>query len=176
MLTSIGLDLSLVKTGVVVIKNSNVILKQLIQSKPSGDKPINELKRLEKIVEEIEKIVEETQPNVAVIENLAFMARNTTALTQLAGLNYFVRAMLSKRNIPFFLCAPTSLKKFATGKGNCEKDHIILEAYKQFGEDNIDNNIADALFLAKIGCIILDDKVNTTVYQKDVIDLLKKQG
>lgn len=173
---SIGLDLSLTGTGVVVLENSKIIEKRLIKSKPTGDRPIDELRRIQNIVGEIRSTVLMRKPNVAVIENLAFSIRRTTSLTQLAGLSFLVRAMLNSECIPFFLCAPTTLKRFATGKGNSEKDHMILEAYKQYGIDNIDNNIADSLFLAKIGLALLGYKKLTAKYQIETIGLLKKQS
>lgn len=173
---SLGLDLSLVASGVVVLENGKILKQQLIKSKPVGDKPIAELKRIQKIVEEIELIVGEFMPTIAIIENLAFSIRATSSLTQLAGLSFLVRDMLTNYHIPFYLCAPTTLKRFATGKGNSEKDHMILSAYKTYGVDNIDNNVADALFLAKIGSAMAGYEKVTAIYQVETIELLKKQS
>lgn len=172
---SLGLDLSLVSSGIVVLENGKISFKKTIKSKPVGDKPIDELKRIRKIVEEIEYVISEYNPTISVIEGMAFMARNTTALVQLAALNYFTRALLVDYRVPFVLCAPTTLKKFATGKGNSEKDHIILAAYKEYGVDDIDNNIADALFLSKIGSILAGHGKVSVSYQLETIELLKKQ-
>lgn len=45
----------------------------------------------------------------------------------------------------------TSLKKFATGKGNATKDVIMLDVFKRWGFDcNGDNNLADAYVLARM--------------------------
>lgn len=173
--TSIGLDLSLVGTGVVVLEDNIVVRQELIKSKPSGDKPVDELRRIRKIVEDIEMIISEYRPDVAVIENLAFAVRSTTSLTQLAGLSFLVRAMLYDYRVPFYLCAPTSLKKFATGKGNSEKDHMMLEAFKQYQIDGIDNNVADAVFLSKIGSCILGCGSTKELHQIEVVELIKKQ-
>ena len=173
---SLGLDLSLVSSGIVVLENDKITLKKTIKSKPVGDKPIDELKRIRKIVEEIEYVISEHNPTIAVIEGMAFMARNTTALVQLAALNYFTRALLMDYRVPFYLCAPTTLKRFATGKGNSEKDHIILAAYKEYGVDGIDNNVADALFLSKIGVALAGGKDKLPLYQLETIELLKKQS
>jgi crossover junction endodeoxyribonuclease RuvC len=173
---SMGLDLSLTGTGVVILKDGKIIKQKLIKSKPSGDKPLNEVVRLKKIVEEIEMVISEESPIVVVIENLAFAVRKTTALTQLAGLSFLVRSLLVDYNIPFYMCAPTTLKKFATGKGNSEKDHMILEAYKKYGVESIDNNIADALFLAKMGSAIMGYGKVTLIHQIETITLMKKQS
>jgi crossover junction endodeoxyribonuclease RuvC len=180
MKISIGLDLSITHTGVVILdENKKVIYRGVIKSKPEGDTPTDELARLDKIVYEIDDIIDMhtngKEERFAFIENLAFGVQKTTAITQLAGLSYLVRAMLASWNIPFYLVAPTSLKKFALGKGRGEKDHMVLEAYKQFGLDGIDNNIADAAFLAHLGLMILDEKKIEYQYQREVIELVKKQ-
>lgn len=172
---SIGIDLSLTGSGVVVLNDGKIIEQKLIKSKPSGDRPIDEVNRIKKIVEEIEMIISEDIPTIAVIENLAFAVRKTTALTQLAGLSFLVRSMLVDYNIPFYMCAPTTLKRFATGKGNSEKDHMILNAYKAYGVESIDNNIADAIFLAKIGMAILGCEKVTSLHQIETIELMRKQ-
>jgi crossover junction endodeoxyribonuclease RuvC len=172
---SIGLDLSLVGTGVVVINNGLIVRQDLIKSKPIGSLAIDELRRILRIVRQIEEVVIEFNPNIVVIENLAFMARNTTALTQLAGLNYFVRDIAFRNKIPFVLCAPTTLKKFATGKGNCPKDNIMMEVYKRWHVTITNNNISDAFILAKMGQALLGKVEKLTKPQLETINLLQKQ-
>lgn len=97
----LGADLSLTGTGIVVLNNGKLIKKQLIKSKPYGNKPLDELNRILKIVKNIELIINECNPEIVVIENLAFMVHNTTSLTQLSGLSYFVRSMIADKGIPF---------------------------------------------------------------------------
>jgi crossover junction endodeoxyribonuclease RuvC len=174
-ITSLGLDLSLTGTGVVVLTDGKLIHKQLIKSKPNGDKPINELIRLCNIVSEIkENIIKDI--DITVIENLAFGIKKTTSLTQLAGLNYLTRLMLHELGIPFVLVAPPSLKKFITGKGIAQKDIMMLETYKKYGVSILEDNICDAYGLAQIGLALLDgNSKETTKIQKEVINILKKQ-
>lgn len=172
---AIGLDLSLCKTGWAVIEGEKIVETGLIKSSPSGDKPIDELRRLDDILEDIMKIVDKFKPEIVVIENLAFLAKGTS-LTQLAGLSYFVRyALTMKRDIPFYLVAPTTLKRFATGSGKGEKDHMLLEAYKKFGVEGIDNNEADAAFLALVGSMIIGECSPEFKYQEETLSLIKKQ-
>ena len=175
-MSAIGIDLSLVGTGLVVLEKGKVIEQLLIKSKPMGSQPADELIRIRRIVKQIAEVVDKNNPSVAVIENLAFMARNTSALTQLSGLNYFCRAVLADRGTPFYLCAPTSLKKYATGKGNVDKNQIMLAVYKNWKFNPIDDNVSDAFVLAKIGESLLnkeDDKL--TAKQLEVVNLLSKQ-
>ena len=167
---SLGLDLSLTGTGVVKLSDGKLISQNLIKSKPTSNN-LDELKRLSYIRDSIDI----SGVDVAVIEGLAFSVRNSTALVQLSGLNYLVREMLHKNKIPFIIVAPTSLKKFATNKGNCQKDEVMLACYKRWHVTFKDNNISDAYILARIGEALMDDSVKLTSIQEEVTNLLKKQ-
>ena len=149
---TLGLDLSLTATGICLLEDGNVVLLDTIKSKPSGKTPTEELTRLQKIVSDIEDVVVDHEDiDVVCIEGLAFMARNTTALVQLSGLNYLVRNMLHEYRKRFVIVQPTSLKKFATGSGASPKDVVILSTYKRFEQTILDNNQCDSFVLAKIG-------------------------
>jgi len=178
---AVGLDLSLVKTGYAIVRDDGVVLASgVIKSSPSGDKPINETKRIVKIAEEvvqkIDEVLPKCSPDIVLIEGLAFMARNSTALTQLSGLNYLIRALLDQFDWPFVIVAPTTLKKFITGSGKGDKDMMIMFVYKNYGFEAIDNNENDAYALAVCGLAILGNPLKkNTQPQKEVISLLKKQ-
>lgn len=171
---SLGLDLSLTGTGVILLKNGKIVGQKCIKSKPVGDKPLDELKRIMKIVEDIEMCLTAWTVDIAVIENMAFGVRNATSLTQLAGLNYFVRAMLWSRGTKFVLVAPTTLKKFITGSGASKKDVMLMETYKRYKVTILNDNENDAFGLAKIGEILLKPGALPT-FQQEVIKLLRKQ-
>lgn len=173
---SLGIDLSLVGTGIILLEKGKIKSRQLITSKPTGDLPINELKRIRKIIEEIEDIVTTEMPDIAVIEGLAFMARNTTALVQLSALNYMTRSLLFDYKIPFVIVAPTSLKKFITGNGSAKKDVMLIEVYKRYGVSILNDNECDAYGLSQIGLALLNaNSKNTNKKQKEVLLLLNKQ-
>lgn len=172
----LGLDLSLTGTGVVILENGKFVKRHLIKSKPSGDLPLSELRRIKKIVEEIEMIVAEGIPNVAVIEGLAFMVRNATALVQLSALNYMVRDMLDRYKVKFVIVAPTSLKKFITGSGASKKDVMLMETFKRYGVSILNDNECDAYGLAKIGEALFEEKKEKLpIFQQEVLALLNKQ-
>jgi len=171
----IGLDLSLSGTGVVVLNDGKIVVEKLIKSKPTKNKTYKEeIERILTIKMEIVKIVELYEPQLVLIEGMAFMARNTTALVQLAGLNYLIREYLFQYNIPFAIVAPTSVKKFITGNGAAKKDVMLMEVYKKYDIAFVDDNLADAFSLAKIGeSLYSDDKFNKT--EQEVINLIKQQ-
>jgi len=176
---SIGLDLSLTHTGYVVIQvDGKVLTHGVIKSKPCGDRPIDEIRRIVKISSEItdqlDKVLK-VPPSIVCIEGLAFMAQGTS-LTQLAGLSYITRAFIDSCLWPFIIIAPTTLKKFITGSGKGDKDMVIMSVYKNYGFEASDNNEADAYSLAVCGLAVLGKPLKrSTKPQEEVISLLKKQ-
>lgn len=167
----LGADLSLTGTGLVVLTDGKVTFQKLIKSKPQGDKPKDELQRLIGIIRQVK--VEGI--DLVVVEGIAFGIRKTTSLAQLSALNYLVRMQCWEHSVPFVIVSPNTLKKFITGKGNAEKDQIMLAVYKRwkFMPDNSD--IADAYGLARIGLCMLDCNQIITNEQKECLQLLKKQ-
>lgn len=167
----LGLDLSLRASGYVRLENDKIIEQKLIKSKPTGKSPIDELKRLIAIKDNIDV----GNISLAVIEGIAFGIRKTTSLSQLSALNYMVREKCYSNKVPFIIVAPTTLKKFITGKGNIKKDVILLEIFKRYDIEFYDDNLGDAYGLAKIGELILSKKTDSPVFQNEVIKLLSKQ-
>lgn len=172
---TLGLDLSLTETGTTVLKDGNLVSKGVIKSKPSGKRPCDEVRRIQGIVNDIKKILDEHNPDMVILEGIAFMARNTTALAQLAGLSYMVRSEIVDRNIPFLVVAPTSLKKFATGKGNAQKDVVMLETYKRYGVSILNNNECDAYCLSQVGLAAGGASKKITKTQMEVVHLISSQ-
>jgi len=173
----IGLDLSLTGTGVIVLKEGKLDCEQLIKSKPSSDRSYKaETLRLMKIRDQIAEIADTKEPTLALIEGLAFAIRSTTALVQLAGLNYLVREMLVERNIPFIIVSPTTLKKFITGSGTAKKDVMLLETFKRYGISFADDNLADGYALSRCGLALLGEETEKlTLKQQEVVKLLMEQ-
>lgn len=181
---TVGLDLSLVKTGYTIIQDDGFVLDSgVIKSSPSGDKPVDEVNRIVKILDDVMYKVHTavnpnltgTKPDLVIIEGLAFMAQGTS-LVQLAGLNYLTRALLSKMAWPFLIVAPTTLKKFITGSGKGDKDQMMMAVYKNYAFEASDNNECDAYALAVCGLAVLGKPYkNVTKPQLEVINLLKKQ-
>ena len=171
-----GLDLSLTGTGVVVLKDDHVVLELLIKSKPTDKKrPVDEIERIVLIKEKIISIIKEFNPDMVVIEGMAFGVRNATALTQLSGLNYMIREYLWKNKIDFRIVAPTSLKKFITGNGKAKKEEMMISVFDKFHVSFVDDNIVDSFSLAVVGrTIIIDDPQSEG--EKSLLTILKKQS
>jgi crossover junction endodeoxyribonuclease RuvC len=87
--------------------------------------------------------------DVVVIEGYS-MHSVSRAVTGLAELGGVIRLMLWEQKVPYVEVAPSRLKKFATGKGNANKDLMLASAIKR-GADVDDNNAADAWWLRQMG-------------------------
>lgn len=174
----VGIDPSLTSTGVVVINDGVVIEQRAIVSKPPKEKtPTTEAERLMKIRDEIRtSTMTLAKPDLVLVEGLAFTARNTSALVQLAGLNYFIREVLMKGKIPFVIVSPTSLKKFATGKGTADKNIVMMEVYKRWNFSPENSDVSDAFVLAQMGLALCREPSQPLIKaQIEVINLLKEQ-
>ena len=181
-MTIIGLDLSLTHSGFAILQeDGKVLVSGVIKSKPCGDKPIDETKRIKKIIEDLcskidDNLAMKEKPVLVVIEGLAFMARNSTALVQLSGLNYLIRSILVDNEWPFLIVAPTTLKKFITGSGKGDKNQMMMHVYKNYGFEALDDNECDAYSLAVCGLAVIGKSVNNLLKpQVEVVSLLKKQ-
>jgi Holliday junction resolvasome RuvABC endonuclease subunit len=73
---------------------------------------------------------------------------------------------------PIQMVAPADLKKFATGRGNADKDTVMLAAAKL--EPAIANNDeADSWWLWAIGCGLVDRVTLPGAYRQAVVDKLR---
>lgn len=74
------------------------------------------------------------------------------------------------------IVAPTSLKKFVTGKGTgVKKEQMLLATYRKWCAEFADNNLADAFGLAKIAEALSSESTEHLLsYERDVISRLRK--
>jgi len=175
---TIGIDQSLTGTGICGIINGKMFFSALVKSKKTEDGPMNEIKRISEIVDNILKTIEinsSLEIDLVAIEGISYMSKNTTSLSQLSGLSYMIRAELFKRGLKFVVVAPSSLKKFATGMGNAKKDLMMMETYKEWGVAITNDNICDSFCLGMLANYICDTPKKLSKHRKEVINLIEKQ-
>lgn len=155
----IGLDLSLVGTGVVAVSdhqtypikspqlNTDILDQVLIESSPKEENT----PRLIGINTKVMKIIIKHKPNLVVMEGPAFGVQKTSSIFTLGELAGIVKASLHTMHQPFMIVTPSALKKWVTGKGNAKKDLMLLKVYQKFGVEFSDDNLCDAYALAKYG-------------------------
>lgn len=108
--------------------------------------------------------------DVAILEGY-FIGIQGGAVIQLAELGGIVRLALWEAGVPFVVIPPSTLKKFATGKGVATKDKMLAAAIRAFGFQGDENNEADAHLLAATGNAHYDNHLGMHAYQ---VDALKK--
>lgn len=100
--------------------------------------------------------------NLVFLEGYSFGSR-AGMLFNIAELTGLLKHKMFKARIDFELVPPTTVKKFATGKGNARKEVMYESFYKETGFDllkelnikvagtNPESDIVDSYFLAKYG-------------------------
>jgi Holliday junction resolvasome RuvABC endonuclease subunit len=132
----VGVDLSLVSTG-VAHGDGTVHRIRLPDSGPA---------RLRDLRDAIVACCTSPWADLVVIEGQSY-ASNGKGHSELAGLHWLVNVALFERGIPYVNIAPTSLKMYATGRGNASKEDVHDAAIKRLGYAGASQDEADALWL-----------------------------
>jgi Holliday junction resolvasome RuvABC endonuclease subunit len=133
----LALDLSLVRSGVCRPDGTTTCI---------ASKGLSGAARLSAIVDEVRGFCRDDDVELVVLEGYSFGSKGR-AVFDIGELGGCVRLLLHRLGVPFVDVAPSSLKKYATGKGNCGKDEMIAAAIRRFGFEGSDNNEADAYLL-----------------------------
>lgn len=77
----------------------------------------------------------------------------TKSIFDLAGLNYLLRnKFMRDERFTLYICTPSSIKKYASGNGNCKKD-VMIKLFEQSYDNKMTipkvDDIADAYFMAR---------------------------
>jgi Holliday junction resolvasome RuvABC endonuclease subunit len=144
----LGLDLSLVATGVADESGTRVI--------KAPKKEVFGAARLSFIHDELFEEMRfvrgdrnyDKMPDVAIIESAGYFKGDAQYVLELHGV---VKLALYRLGIPFVLVAPQLVKKFATGSGVADKDHMLAAAIRKFGFEGTSNNEADAFLMRQMG-------------------------
>lgn len=144
----LGLDLSLTATGYAVPGLQGVI-------KPPGSARKG-MARLDHIRSVVIGLIDNYGIGLVMVEGYSFASRQSHAhaLGELGGL---IRWSLWKCGVGYVDVSPSTLKMFATGKGNAPKNAVLAEAINRLGYEGHDDNEADALWLQELGVMLLGD-------------------
>jgi crossover junction endodeoxyribonuclease RuvC len=161
----VGIDPS-TKTGLAIIdKNNEIINVQEVSSKSKEDP--------ERFIDIADQLLEELHPNdIIAIEGFSYGSKGKGVSTQY-GLGWIIRTFLYERGYDYIEIPPTSVKKFATGKGNVKKDAMVLPIYKHWGFEHSSDNVRDAYVLAKVAKALHEEE-GLTAYQKEVVKKVSK--
>lgn len=147
----IGIDPSLTSTGVCYGTGAKDWTVKLCKSKPSGTTVSERVKRYEGLVSQIDDILQESAPVLIFIEGYSYGSK-TSGMTQamITEVGSLIRWHLVDQTPHIYEVAPSTLKKFATGKGNSKKEQVIGYVQKHWGQLFDTSDQADAFVLYRM--------------------------
>ncbi len=164
----VGLDLSLTSTGVAVINDGDIALRR-IRSKGTKTATLAERRdRLARIADEVPML----DIDLVVIEGPSYGQHRQGGQHDRAGLWWLLVDMyLTAINDPetgeptrVAEVPPAVRSKYATGKGNAPKDHVLASVVRRYPDVTVDgNDTADALVLAAMGARALGQPIETSL-------------
>lgn len=183
----LGIDSSLTGTGLARIdvsnnhtwdgRDHNMDVATVAAPGPTKDKShLAMVRRVNALIEQIEDAVTSDglghdKPDLIAIENLAFGARGAGAWV-LPWIFGRCCELAERYDIPLIVVATAARAKYATGKGNADKEVVLLAANNLFPAAQIsNNNEGDAAVVGAIGCHYLGYPiVPETAYRLDVME------
>jgi Holliday junction resolvasome RuvABC endonuclease subunit len=155
MLRIAAFDLSLVHTGFAVLEHNNIDNFWVWTTgaiKPSPALQLEE--RLDTIVNGLVGLSGDC--DYVFVEDYVQHSHTASVSAMVHGV---VRLSLWRGGVLPVLVAPKTIKKYATGRGNATKDDMRMELYKRFADDQRDDNIVDAKWLAAAASDVLGEPV-----------------
>lgn len=141
----VGLDLSLTATGVATSDGSWIV-------KPGKLRGPERLATIRDFV--AAAVLDEPVPvDLVVIEGYAYGRNNNREI--LGELGGVIRLLLWENDVRYLDVPPSTLKMYATGKGNAGKTEVVIAARERLGYSGHDDNEADAMWLYALGCDLL---------------------
>lgn len=137
-MSAVGLDLSLTATGYADGEGARVITCKKYKG----------AERLSHFRNHLAYTFQDQEPGIVAVEGYAYDS-HTAGSRSIGELGGVVRLLLWDMQIPWAEVPPTSLKKFATGKGNASKDQVLAAAVRLDPRIE-DNNAADAFWLREM--------------------------
>jgi Holliday junction resolvasome RuvABC endonuclease subunit len=145
-MTVFGIDLSLTATGVASF-DGTLWDTATIRSAPSDKSPGAFLDRVNDIAARIISWCDPIEGDTVTIEGPALHAKSGQ-LDRIFGSWWIVYQALREHHAEPFVIPPAVVKQLATGKGNAGKDEVLLATTRRLDAPVLNNNEADAAWLA----------------------------
>jgi len=160
----IGIDQSLRATGLCINNVTEGRLTGLVLE----EKKLVGAARLSSLRRRIMDTVRAYMPILIAVEGYSYDSTNRlAALGELGGI---IRVELQDLQIPLIVVSPLTLKQFVTGSGAASKKKVIKFVKERYGYETDNDNIADAVGLAKFAEIYI---TRTSQYRSE-LSVMKK--
>jgi crossover junction endodeoxyribonuclease RuvC len=178
-----GLDISITSTGYCIIgEDRQIEANGVIESAPGN----SDVVRFDRIGTEVVDVLGLYSVVGIAIESYAYSIRgkgNFSRIAELGGVvknKIFRKLFLSPPDTMVFV-SPSTLKKYATGKGNTPKNLLNKHIYKKWDFDTDFDDIADAYVLARMCVDFFDTRLDSDFscefkYEDDCMDAIAKQN
>jgi Holliday junction resolvasome RuvABC endonuclease subunit len=111
------------------------------------------------------------RPNLIMLEGYAYGVSRGNSAISMGELGGIVRYVLYQMGAPVVIIPPAKLKKFVTGRGNANKEIVMLEAYKRFAIDAPTTDEVEATALAIMAAVgVYDLKVDLPKKNLEALD------
>lgn len=148
-LVVVGVDQSLTSTGLAVIDERGFVTIDRIRSKEKGHERVEEI--LTRILAHCHDVTEEDGRVVVGIEGLSMGAKGSS-VDKIFGLFHVITHRLWQLEIPYYVAPPSTVKLYATGKGNAGKDEVLSATIRRYPDAEFaGNDQADAMNIAALG-------------------------
>lgn len=148
----VGVDQALLHTG--VCRNVNGDLTTLLIQ----EKRLRGAERLASIRRQVSLYLAGFDPELIAMEDYSYGSVNRPFdLGELGGV---LKLMFLERKVPYILVPPKMLKAFVTNDGNADKDKMIRFVSQKYHLSTENDNIADAVGLAKFAEVYLTGQSN----------------
>lgn len=152
MATIVGIDSSLTSLGLACFRNGSIAAAARVRSKGSVTDSLEQrFARAKTIVAQVYDFVDVYIPDMVVIEAPSYASKFGHAHDR-SGLWWGIVGVLLTAGYPVVEVPPSNRMKYATGKGNAQKDLVLAAAIRRYpAADITGNDVADAVVLAAMG-------------------------
>jgi Holliday junction resolvasome RuvABC endonuclease subunit len=147
MTSVVGLDLSLTSTGVATATRTWRLKPKAVKQ---TDPPAMRVARHRRLRSSIVEILAEVMPTHVVIEGPAHAASGGHEHER-GGFWWSVIDVVDRAGIDILVATPQMIKKYATGRGNADKDEVLSATVRRFDWFTGGNDEADALWACALG-------------------------
>jgi len=159
-----GLDLSMTATGVCHPGEDGAGCTHLIKPSGKGDRRLVDIR--------LQALTYVSGCELTLIEDLPTHAHSAGITGMVHGA---VREGMLSTRLAYATVAPATLKKYATGRGNCDKTAMAVAAYRRAGVEFTDDNQCDAWWLWVMARDLTGDPVfELPKAQRDALSKVKR--
>ena len=154
MMRSLGIDPSTTATGLVVLESGPCLGHHGPALLFEDTVKPGELPRLERCSHHAGRmleVIEQFKPERIVLEGYGLNWQHSSSVLPLVELGTVLRYFLRQIGCTWLEPTPSELKKAVLGRGSGRKAQMMLQVYKLWGFEAVDDNRADAYGLAMIG-------------------------